>query len=213
MRHRSVRIGLAVAAILASIAAGWYAVQTARETARLEAAARTFDHDAQDVIVETAALKAGQRAYVAPGQGEDFWTQYVARTLESIRGGLATLERTAASPDAVASLKPAETFADQLADMDARVRKGLQIGDMLAASDTIFSEGEQAAANLARQVDVARNQELARSDQLVTSDRRRQALAVGGAALAGLVVLSLLAFGDVVRRAGDRSEEPRLMLA
>ena len=46
---------------------------------RVEASERAFDHQAQDVLVQTAALKAGQRAYVAPGQGDDFWSQSLSR--------------------------------------------------------------------------------------------------------------------------------------
>ncbi len=127
--------------------------------------------------------------------------------------GLATLQRTATAPDAISSLQSAVTFAAQLADMDARVQKALHIGDLLMASDTIFSEGEQAAANLSRQVDIARNQELAGRDQVVASVQRRQALAVGGAALAGVFVLVLLAIGEVEPTRAAGTEQGRLALA
>ncbi|MDE3155837.1 MAG: hypothetical protein KGN76_12080 [Acidobacteriota bacterium] len=213
MRHRSVRIGLAITALMASLAAGWYVAQAGLQVRRVQAAARAFEAGAQNVAMLSGAVKAGQRAYIAPGQGQDFWTQYVARSLADIDTGLATLQRTATSAGTEASLKSAATFAAQLADLDGRVRKALKIGDVLMASDTIFSEGEQAAANLARQVDAAGTQERAASDQVESSAGRRQAAAAAAAVLVDLTILGLFVFGDRPRPAALPVEEPRLTLA
>jgi hypothetical protein len=213
MRHRSVRIGLAIVAILSSVAAGWFVVQTQREADRLAASARTFDARAQDLLAEVATLKASQRAYVAPGQGTEFWTQHVARILDSIHADLATLQQSSTAPEVTTALRSAATFTAQLGDMDARVQKGLRIGDVLMAADTIFSEGEQTTANLSHQIDLARTEVLAATDAQVGSLRHRQAAVIGSAALFGIAVLCALAFAEIRPAAAVRAEEPRLALA
>jgi len=213
MRYRSIRIGLAVAAVLACVAAGVYVVRLEREADRITAQARTFGQQAQGLVAQVAALKSAERAYVAPGQGTDFWTQHASTLLVSIRQGLATLAHTDTSADAAAALESAAAAAGQLAAMDARVRRGLSIGDEMMASDTIFSEGEQDTANLTRQLDIARTRQQAHAAAAAGGLRRNEVLAATAAVLFSLVILIALVPAVHEAEAPEALLGPALVLA
>lgn len=195
MKHRRVRVVLAVVVVLAAIGGGIHVFRTARQIARLQASADRFNDLARKALDEADRVRAGQRAYVAPGQGLSFWTSRIALTLTALRADLTALHNATTIHESRLAVESALSAEQELADMNARILEGLRIGDRLTIADTIFSEGEQASANLTRHLELARSQQLADINQQIYTLARRQWIIVGSAGL--LLILSLIALVPV----------------
>ncbi|HEY7791641.1 MAG TPA: hypothetical protein VIC33_14080 [Vicinamibacterales bacterium] len=207
MKHRTVRVVLAVVVVLASLGAAYHVYRTAQQIGRIHAAAQAFDQATQKILEETATLKAALRAYVAPGQGLSFWSERVGQTLAALDADLTDLRTAATLPETRTAAESARAAARQLADMDVRIRKGLRIGDTMLAADSIFSEGEQGTANLVRQVEDARARQLAEYNNEASALERREALLASSAVL--LLMLSVIALVPIEHAArADAAPQP-----
>lgn len=195
MKHRRVRVVLAVVVVLAAIGGGIHVFRTARQIARLQASADRFNDLARKALDEADRVRAGQRAYVAPGQGLSFWTSRIALTLTALQADLTALHNATTIHESRLAVESALSAEQELADMNARILEGLRIGDRLTIADTIFSEGEQASANLTRHLELARSQQLADINSQIGTLARRQWIIVGSAGL--LLILSLIALVPV----------------
>ena len=85
MTNRPVRVALLLlflAAMGTTAYLFWIAEREARST---EAAARTFDDRARTAEAQVLDLRAAEQAYVATGQGPDFWFTRAAAALEALR--------------------------------------------------------------------------------------------------------------------------------
>ena len=88
MKSVAVRAALLCLFVGASTAAA-YVVWTGESTARREAdAARQFEHGAFGIEHDVLDLRAAQQAYVAAGQGDEFWILKAAATLQSVRAAI-----------------------------------------------------------------------------------------------------------------------------
>ena len=140
MSRRGTRITLWI--IAAAVAAGaGYAVytvrlQVAQERERaLEISRRT--HDA-GLLVEQ--LRAAQQAYVAQGQGPDFWMARVTETAGALASALGALEHDVTSDAARAATRGAAGVLGDFQRLDRRARGFVQGSQPLMASDVIFTE-------------------------------------------------------------------------
>ena len=79
----------------------------------------------------------------------------VATITTTVAGILDTL-RESASVSARTSLDEATATMTEFGDVDKRAREYLKSGQTLMAADVIFTEGGDAAANAARQLETAR---------------------------------------------------------
>ena len=91
MTRLPVRLTLLLACVAAIGLRGLpHLVFEAHITAQIDSAARQFDSAARAAAISVAELRAAQQAYVAVGQGQDFWFARVAALVKDLDDKLAT---------------------------------------------------------------------------------------------------------------------------
>src|SRR5262245_6570294 len=113
MRSRTVRITVGLLALIALGVAAAYVVHSQQEFRSLSSGLRSFDQHARETADAIAELRAGQRAYVAAGQGVAFWMPKVAATAASVRNGIVVLRQSATSGTALAALLDGEAAVSE----------------------------------------------------------------------------------------------------
>src|SRR5437870_4227513 len=152
MRSRAARVMLGATALAAVGAATYLLFRSEQQLATLKSTLRTFDlrvREAQDTLAE---LRLGQQAYVAEGQGGDFWMAKVASLHRSATTTLTTLRQSPVSPAAGTALDEAIATVGEFANIDKRTTDYIAGGQRLMAADIIFTEGGPSAATAARYV-------------------------------------------------------------
>ena len=94
-------------------------------------------HDA-GLLVEQ--LRAAQQAYVAQGQGPEFWMARVTETTGALASALGALEHDVTSDAARAATRGAAGVLGDFQRLDRRARGFVQGSQPLMASDVIFTE-------------------------------------------------------------------------
>lgn len=192
MRSRAARLTLGAVAWIALAPAGLFIVRSEQQLATVRNAVRTFDLRAREAADALSDLRAAQQAYVALGQGVAFWMPKVAQTAELAVRTAGVLRQSATTVEAKSALDEVAARLAEFAEVDKRARDYLNLDQQLMAGDVIFTEGGQAAAAAARQVEAARLAEHRSLDAAEAAVRWQQAVAIGGAAaLAALIVLLL----------------------
>ncbi len=196
MKSMPVRVTLLILFLAATAGTG-YLLWTSEATLRTSAGASFgFDANASSAARGMLDLRAAQQAYVAAGQGEQFWIDKVAATLPQLKASIDDIRAQATTPRAQTAV---ETAADALQDfeqMDRRAREYARGGQRLLASDLIFSDGLEMTGAAIGALDEARAAELGAHGQVVRDTRRAELMALGGfAGLALLVVFLLLPVG------------------
>jgi CHASE3 domain sensor protein len=193
MKSRGARLALLVLFLVALGVTAFLFRQT--EAARRDevAAAQAFTAKARTAGRDVMELRAAQQAYVATGQGDDFWTARVTAALSRLRDGLGELRASSLSPDAQASIDAASGSLQDFVQMDTRARDYVRTDQKLLASDMIFSNGRELTDAAAGAIDKAVDSEVAARMAAADTFERRQGFAlVAAAAAAGLVILLLL---------------------
>src|SRR5581483_6246286 len=116
----------------------------------------------------------------------------VASTTDAVTTAIRSLRQSAASSNARAALDQAATTITDFADVDSRARDYLRSGQQLMAGDVIFTEGAGAAAAASRDVEGARLAEHQAFDRTTSQIRRQEAMALGAAAIVGVLALLTL---------------------
>jgi hypothetical protein len=192
MRSSAVRLTLGAAAWIAFGIAAFLLFQSETQIVMRTASLRAFDQLAHDASDALADLRAAQQAYVAAGQGVAFWVPKVAATTATVTAAIESLRQSADGATRTALDQAAATVAE-FSHVDQRAREYLNAGQPLMAADVIFTEGGDAAATAARQVETARLAEHQAADVAEAAIRRQEAGALGAAAgLAAFVVLLLV---------------------
>ena len=203
MRSRSGRVVSVAIAWIALIAAGFFAFQSHQQIQSDAQTLRAADLHAREAADALVDLRVAQQAYVAAGQGVDFWMPKVVSTKDQVAAALAGLRDSIRSEPAKTELDEAIAAMGEFAEVDKRARDYIHSRQMLMAGDVIFTEGGQLATVAARKVELARIAEHRAFDGEEASRRRQQAYALGGACLfAGLIGLMLAVTG------GSSVEQP-----
>jgi hypothetical protein len=218
MRSRATRLTLGVAVCLALGAATSFVVTIEAAIADRRLALRAFDLRARDATARLNDLRMAQPAYVAAGQGVEFWLPKVEALTTAATAAIDELRRTATSANGREALMDASATIAHFASVDRRAREYLLAGDELMAGDVVFTEGAGTAEAGARQVETARLAEYLEFDRTEATDRRQAAfVAAAAAAFSALVVLLLAAArprapaveGPVDQREGRPDERSR----
>jgi len=180
------------ATLVAVGAAAFFLFQTEQQIARLKSTLRAFDDRAREASTALADLRVAQQAYVAEGQGVDFWMPKVASLHESLTGTLAALRQSPVSAEAGTALDEAVAAVAEFGAIDRRTRDYITGDEKLMAADVIFGDGREAAANATRQIETARLAEHQAADVVEAALRQKQALAAGAAAGFAVLVVLLL---------------------
>jgi hypothetical protein len=192
MTNRPVRVALLLlflAAMGTTAYLFWIAEREARST---EAAARTFDDHARTAEAQVLDLRSAEQAYVAVGQGQDFWFSRAAAALDALRASITDLRATASAPASVSSFDDVLTILQDFAQMDARARVYAKGHQPSVASDLIFSNGVDLTRKAGESIEQARLAERAVRDTQIAALNRREVFSLGAAAAAALLIVLLL---------------------
>ncbi len=165
--------------------------------------ARAFDAETLAAARSVLELRSAQEAYVAAGQGDDFWSARVTASLGSLVTAMGSLRTAAVSPEAQSEIDAALGSLQKFEQMDRRARDYARSGQKLLASDLIFADGIDTTAAAVAALDRARDAEGRARDDGAQGIRRRQLYALGAAAAAAVLAVLLLA---------PRASEPRMVL-
>lgn len=145
MYSRALRLTCGVIALIAIGAATILLIRSEQHINQQTASLRVFDQQARDATAALVDARVSQQAYVAAGQGVEFWFNKTAGSLQSAKDGLTAL-RLAAGAAAGTSVDQAAATVEEFSTLDKRARDYLGSGDQLMAGDVIFTEGSDAAA-------------------------------------------------------------------
>lgn len=184
MSNRWFRLAIAVLAIGAATAAAVRLVQHERARARVEESGSAGVRAAEAALAAAAGIQIAQAAYVAPGQGDDFWTARVDELLGRLRTASSDLGHAASS---FALTAPSSDRLAAVAAADARIRTHLKAGQSRLAAEVVFTDARDALDAIRAPVALLRDEIAGASAGRQAEIRREQALL----ALASAVVLAL----------------------
>ena len=196
MSRRGARLTVAVLFALSVGAAAWQYLRAERALATHHNATSAFERDARAIGLSIADLRAAQQAYVATGQGTDYWTARVSASLESLKARLAGLRQQAESAEAAGRIDAAIVALDDFARMDRRARDYAVSGQRLLASDVIFADGIEMNQAIAAELDAGRTAESTHRARAAWAIEARKRLLAGGISGLGLFFMLILAFAS-----------------
>ena len=154
------------------------------------------DVSARDATRSLLEARASQQAYVAAGQGLDYWA---GKTRTALRCG-PNRDRDAARLDVVAAgahrRSSCESTIDDLGRIEKRALEYVRNNQRLLASDLVFTDGLELNDAALASLEQARNAEaLARQNVIDTSGSDRRSRSSPRAAASTLTALLLLPAG------------------
>jgi hypothetical protein len=154
MMRRPVRILILLLTVAVTAGVVWKATVNEQARGRMRMAAQQNDAAAADAVYELADLRSSLHAYVAPGQGIDFWSKRAGAQLDSLGSRLRDLEPAAAAANH--SLSTALSSLDGLADSEKRARSAMRNSQPLVAGDIVFDDARDQIDAAARDLSDAR---------------------------------------------------------
>jgi hypothetical protein len=205
MSRLPVRLTLLLACVAAIGGAAFLLWSTETHIRLTDSASREFQAVSRASSLGVAELRAAQQAYVAAGQGQDFWFARVSGIVTDLTGKISTLRPLATTPEAIAALDDAAGALQDFEQMDKRARDYARGHQLTLASDLVFTDGFDLTKKAGDAVERAVTAELVARDADVGSRRRQQALAL--VAAAGLATLGLILLLPAGSRRNDRAVE------
>ena len=150
--------GLFVAVLIGSGYLLWSNERSARSAF---SSADNFDDSAGALPRAVLELRMAQQAYVAAGQGDEFWGSKVATRIAALREDLTQLRSRATTPSAQSEIDEALSALADFERMDARAREYTRGNQRLLASDLIFSDGLEKTEAMLDAIEEARTAEAA----------------------------------------------------
>ena len=166
---------------------------------------------ASALMATIAGVRAGQFAYVARGQNQDFWMSHVAGLMPAIEKQSVEFAAGLTSPSALNAFEPASAALENLRTLDKRVREFVQGGTSLLAADMIFSDGLESTGTATTQVMAALNEELRARNGGASGLYGRQVAIAGGTA--GVLILLMIALSLTETGLYVRVPEPEVGIA
>lgn len=203
MRNSGVRwlFVLACVLALAAVAQDFRFDSSSRQQ---QIATRDIEREVGDLRVTLADLRGGQAAYLATGQGTEFWTRRVADLATRVESGISRLRSLVQSAEAQSALGVASTALADLMAADARARRAIESEQRFLAADIVFAEARDATQSLADAVTSAGTAEIATLDARMLRDSRFR-LALMPVALLVVIVAGALALGQSPRQPAPAS--------
>ncbi len=193
MTRASVRIGLVLLLIAGLGLAGWQSYVL--EQRRLDGLRQVQSLDAlrEQVLRALDESRTAQQAYLAEGQGLDFWEAKFAEAMAGLTQGLAALRSQAAGqqPAAIEALDAADRALKVYEGVDRRIRGFVVNGSVLMAADAVYEDGIKTSGVIRSSVEQA-HAALVGPARIGYDERRLQYVIAGAAAGAGLLVSLLL---------------------
>jgi hypothetical protein len=190
MAKRGIRMMLWLVLVLSAAATGYLFWIDETRTVRDARAAHAFTESAHAAARAVLDVRAAQQAYVATGQGDEFWGSKVTASLAAARQAIGTMRGTS-NPATGGAVQNAATTLRDFEQMDGRVREYVRSGQHLMASDVIFSDGLEMTEAIWKDIQRARLAEQQAGDAALRTIRQRQRITLAAGAL-GLCLLALL---------------------
>jgi hypothetical protein len=128
-----------------------------------------------------ADVRQAQAAYVAAGQGADFWMNHFDEALSRVDATLRERQQTTQATGASAHYDAALEQLEALRTSDRRARNYVNNGQTILASDVIFVESQEVIGRIASNVSAARDTEVFSARQSANRiTQYRQAVMAGG---------------------------------
>lgn len=178
-------MGVFIAVLLTAVYFLWTTDTSSRA---ITTAADNFDRQTHVLARAALDLRMAQQAYVAVGQGDEFWSSKVSAQISQIRDDLTALRADAPVAEARTEVDEAISSLEDFERMDARAREYARSNQRLLASDLIFSDGLEKSTAILEALERARAAVAAHNDVIVDDARRRELMIAGGAAAAALAV-------------------------
>ena len=201
MNNTVARVAVFIAA-LAALAAGGLVIFDAEQNLRArQSAGAAFDAQAQGVAADLVRLRAAQQAYVAEGQGADYWIAQSADALSNVDRDLAALAVDASGEATRSAIQAASGVLEDFRKLDVKIRGYVKSRQVLMASDVIFTESLAKGATVAERLAAARANEASLNDAAIDGLRWRQFYAA--AAAGGVLLFAVLLLAPVPEREVD----------
>jgi hypothetical protein len=185
MMRRAVRLFVVLLAAGVTAAAAWRAMSNEQERVSVRQAGEAVDHSAEQGLLALAEFGASLHAYVAPGQGQDFWSTRAARLLDEVRERVMDLETV--SPAAGSPLAGTLDAVDRLASAERRAREHVEAGQLLLAGDVVFTDARAIADGVAEAMTGARQAAARRASSTEAGLANEQSLLAGGVLAAWII--------------------------
>ncbi len=202
------RLALVLAGLAAIAAAGFVVWSPLASTRASDTSLRLASEASRRAVVDAADLRAAQQAYVAVGQGEDFWFARVAALSKDLDDVLAVFRGHLSSSEALAAAGDAAAALQDFQQVDAHAREYTHARQLAQASDVIFGDGFDLTQKLTAAVTRAITAEAVSHDADAAQIHRTQAISLASAAgIVAIVLLSLIPGGT------PAAAEPAVLLS
>ena len=161
------------------------------------------------LLVTVADMRAAQMAYLATGQGPDFWMRRTSELSGRLQDGFTQLLGTTTSAEAQASVNTAAVALGDLVRLDNRARSAIDAEQRYLASDLIFADAVTGTQTIVESLERARHAERAAVEATLERDRVIQ-LALVPAALVLVLIAAWIAGNSNRPRGTARSEAEQL---
>ena len=155
MKYRVVRVILLLLAMAAVGAAGYSIFDLELRAAAEQIAQQSVRDRTKPILTSIFEVTAGQRSYVAAGQGNQFWTARVTKLLVGMDTSVRDLRNTVGSEAAASAVDSAGIALENFRKLDARAQEYVSQDQQLLASDLIFSDGLEMTSTAATQIETA----------------------------------------------------------
>jgi hypothetical protein len=203
MNIRVIRVLLVVLAIAVVSAASYSLKQSDEALNNDRAVVDSLRNQARTLAASISEMRTAQVAYVARGQGEDFWIGRVAKLLPGVQQQMVDFGSQLGSAAAQAAFEPALAAIENFRKLDHRAQDFVKTDNALLASDLIFSDGLEATAMATTQLEAALNEELQARQAAAASQRAMQLTMLGGSAAGVLLIMVILAFAGGSRKIAE----------
>jgi hypothetical protein len=189
MLRRSVRIFVLLLTVAATAGVVWKATTNEQMRGRARLASQQTDATAADALYTLADIRSSLHAYVAPGQGYDFWSARAKSEIDALRARLTEVDPAATA--AGYPLDAAFDSLDKLAAAERRAHSYVRSGQMLAAGDVIFTDARDMLDAVGREVSAAR-QAMARAGSSREGGMANEQSLLAGALMAVWIVALIM---------------------
>ena len=187
-----VRLALVLAGLTAIAAAGFLIWSSQTHLRSAGDSLRAAADSGRRAVADAADLRSAQQAYVAVGQGNEFWFARVDALTKDLDEVLSVFRRHLSSSEAVAAADEAVGALQDFLQIDKRAREYTHGQQLTQASDVIFGDGFDVAQKLSAAIAKSLSAESVAHDALEAGVRQRQAMAAAGAAAVAVLVMLLL---------------------
>lgn len=187
--HRPwVRLSFVIIMLAVILTSGYRLLNSERQRNVERDAAAAYDSHAWSMTVGLADLRAAQQAYVASGQDPAMWYARVEAQLARLKSDLAGLRAMSQSSEAVDALGGVDGLIERLQRVDGSARDHTSIGQVLMASDLVFTDGQELTRQAAEQIEQARITESQSRGQRLGERRSADVVTAAGATVVSVIV-------------------------